>query len=82
MVHYRQMTKLLYGLHGVACIMDDILVYRKNLHEHDKRLDEVMTRLEEAGMTLNWSECIFSKNEATFLGHRVPDTVLLLIHKK
>ena len=69
----RQMTKLLEGLNGVACMMDDILVYGKNQYEHDRRLEVVMKRLEEAGMTLNRSKCVFSKKEVTFLGHRVSD---------
>ena len=62
------MTKLLEGLSGIACIMDDILVYGKNQYEHDKRLEVVMKRLEEAGMTLNRRKCVFSK-KGDFLGH-------------
>ena len=41
----RQMTKLLERLNGVACVMDDILVYGKNQYEHDKRVEVVMKRL-------------------------------------
>ena len=32
-----------------------------------------MKRLEEAGMTLNRSKCIFSNSDVTFFGHRVSD---------
>ena len=32
-----------------------------------------MKRLEEVGMTLNRSKCVFFKNEVIFLGYRVLD---------
>ena len=51
----RQITKLLNELNGVACLMDDRLIYGKKQYELDKRLEEVMKRLEEAGITLNRS---------------------------
>ena len=44
-----------------------------NQHEHEKRVEVLMQRLENAGMTLNRSNCVFSKNEVAFLGHRVSD---------
>ena len=51
----RQITKLLNELNGVACLMDDRLIYGKKQYELDKRLEEVMKRLDEAGITLNRS---------------------------
>ena len=54
-------------------MMDDILVDGKNQYKHDKRLEVVMKRLEEAGMTLNRRKCIFPKNEVIFLGRRVSE---------
>ena len=34
----RQMNKILEGLTGVVCMMDDILVVGKSKEEHDTRL--------------------------------------------
>lgn len=65
----RQMTKILEGLTGVVCMMDDILVVGKDRGEHDARLDLVLRRLEEAGLTLNKGKCEFGVSEVKFLGH-------------
>ena len=67
----RQMSKILQGVEGVVCMMDDVLVYGESEGEHDRRLELVMRKLEEAGMTLNRSKCEFRVSEVTFLGHKV-----------
>ena len=65
----RRMNSLLLGLQGVLCVMDDIIVFGKNLQEHNSRLQTVLTRLSASGITLNSEKCEFSKNRLTFLGH-------------
>ena len=56
------MTKILEGLEGVLCQMDDVLVFRANSEEHKKRLKAVQERLEAGGVTLNASKCVFNKD--------------------
>ena len=51
--------------------MDDIIVYGSNQAEHDKRLQAVLIRLQEANITLNWEKCEFSKANVKFLGQLV-----------
>ena len=51
--------------------MDDIIVYGSNQAEHDKRLEAVLIRLQEANITLNWEKCEFSKANVKFLGQLV-----------
>ena len=63
------MSELLAGLKGVQCLMDDILVIGKDQAEHNQRLEAVLRRIEEAGVTLNQQKCEFSKDKLTFLGH-------------
>ena len=58
-----------YGLPGLLCLMDDVLVYGSDRHEHDTHLDAVLTRIQNAGITLNKDKCEFAKNSITFLGH-------------
>ena len=65
----RRMSELLTGLQGVQCQMDDILVFGKDEAEHDSRLQAVLQRIEDAGVTLNPEKCEFKKKELTFLGH-------------
>ncbi|XP_064482820.1 uncharacterized protein K02A2.6-like [Ornithodoros turicata] len=65
----REMLRILEGLAGTTCHMDDILVYGSNRKEHDKRLDAVLRRLSDAGVTFNKEKCEFGKQRIQFLGH-------------
>ena len=74
-IFQRQMSRTLEDLEGVICHMDDILVHAPTQETHDSRVRAVLTRLQEAGATLN-EKCEFSKKRLTFLGHIVsPDGV-------
>ena len=55
----RSMQRILEGLPGVECQMDDIIVYGANQAEHDERLEAVLVRLQEANVTLNAEKCQF-----------------------
>ena len=48
----RCMEKILIGLDGVICLMDDILVYAKDESTHWDRLKLVLERCSKAGLTL------------------------------
>ena len=65
------MNKVLEGLEGFVCLIDDVLVFGKNQEEHDKRLTAILKRLEEANVTLNGAKCEFNKPSVKFLGHIV-----------
>ena len=65
----RRVSEILTGLQGTLCQMDDILVFGKDQAEHDARLVAVLTRIEEAGGTLNPQKCEFSRDNLKFLGH-------------
>ncbi|KAL8565639.1 hypothetical protein ACOMHN_063470 [Nucella lapillus] len=64
----RTMTRILEGLDGVVCHMDDILIHAPDQTTHDERLKAVLSRLDSAGLTLN-DKCDFRKTTITFLGH-------------
>ena len=65
----RIMSKLLVGLEGVVCQMDDTLVFGTTQEEHDRRLHATLNRIQLAGMTLNKEKCLFNKPRLKFLGH-------------
>ena len=68
--HFQKvMNKVLSGLDGIVCQMDDTLVFGKSQEEHDKRLLTTLSRIQSAGLTLNKEKCLFSKCTITFLGH-------------
>jgi hypothetical protein len=56
-----------------ACFvyLDDVLIASANLEQHEKHLRGVLDRLQQAGLVLNRSKCVFAAGEIEFLGHRV-----------
>ena len=52
-------------------MIDNILVYGKDTREHDERLQQVMKRIRDAGMTLNKKKCQYRVEELIFLGHKI-----------
>ena len=68
------MEKLLVGLPGVLCHMDDVLIFGKDIQEHDARLEQVLQQIQAAGATLNQEKCQFRKSSIKFLGHLVDAT--------
>ncbi len=65
----RRMSKILSGLPGVLCHMDDVLIFGTSQTEHDDRLTSVLQRLQDAGATLNKAKCEFGVHTVKFLGH-------------
>ena len=63
------MNEIIEGLPGVLCLMDDVLVYGSDKHEHDTCLDAVLRKILNAGITLNKNKYEFAKTSITFLGH-------------
>ena len=61
------MNKILEGVPGVICHMDDVLIHGTTREEHDQRVDEVMEIIQRSGITLN-NKCELSKTCTKFLG--------------
>ena len=71
----KKMSAILTNLDGVVCMIDDILIYGRNQEEHDKRLSDVLNKLQQAGVTLNKEKCKFSTSCVQFLGQQVDSQV-------
>ena len=67
-IFQQTMSKILEGLNGVICHMDDVLIHGKDHVEHDVRICAVLQRLKEAGLNLN-EKCEFLRTQIKFLGH-------------
>ena len=65
----KQMNRVLEGLEGVVCQIDDILVHGPDQSTHDQRLKAVLDRLQRKGVTLNTAKCSFNQRKLKFLGH-------------
>ena len=67
----KKMSSILADLNGVVCMIDDVLVYGSSYKEHDERLNKVLNRLQDAGVTLNKEKCQFRKHCVQFLGQLI-----------
>lgn len=67
-LYNKVVSQLLSGLSGVKNIFDDIVVHGKDTTEHDKRLEAVLARLQEKGLTLNIEKCQFNMAHIDFMG--------------
>lgn len=56
---------------NVLLYIDDIMIHSENEEDHEKDLEEVLRRLEEAGLSVKPSKCQFFKQKCSYLGHEV-----------
>ncbi|KAI8506729.1 hypothetical protein Bbelb_151700 [Branchiostoma belcheri] len=71
---YQRLVQLiLAGVGWDVCLayLDDIIVFTPTFDEHLHTLQEVFTRLRQAGLKLHPAKCRFAQKEVTFLGHVV-----------
>ena len=64
--HTLQQT--LQGIKGIKNIADDINVFGNTREDHDRALEECLTRLQEHNLTLNFEKCKFLKKNLAFFG--------------
>jgi hypothetical protein len=69
--YQKKMIELFGDYEGVEVIIDDILVHGRDQAEHDRRLEDVMRKINEVGLRLNKDKCTFRKSEVTYFGHQV-----------
>ena len=62
------MDKVLAGLQGVGCIMDDLIVSGKDDVEHLCHLEAALERLTQYGIQLNINKCEFMKTQVGYFG--------------
>jgi len=68
--HFQKcMNKILDGLSGIVCLIDDILVHGTSQAEHDKHLEAVLKCIQSASITLKKEKCEFGKETIKLLGH-------------
>lgn len=57
------------GIENVVNFLDDILVTGPNREEHMKTLEVVLTKLNDAGLTVKKEKCRFFQDEVEYMGH-------------
>ena len=67
----RMMAKLLHGIKGCLVFIDDIIFFADTWDEHQRILEEVLCRIQDADLKIKRSKSQFGKESVEFLGHIV-----------
>ena len=72
----RLMQMVLAGLQWDICLayLDDIIIFSSTFRQHLDRLDQVLQRLANAGLTLKPSKCHLLRKSVNYLGHVISST--------
>lgn len=70
-IFHQTMMVILKDIPGVEIYIDDILVHAETLGEHNRRLELVLKRIKQAGITLNKEKSVFGQKSVVFLGHEL-----------
>jgi transposase InsO family protein len=65
----KYLDAIISGIKGVIAYMDDILIYAKTIEEHDKIMKEVLQKLLEAGVRLNYKKSVLRQEKVKFIGY-------------
>ena len=65
-----KMDQILEGLDGVIAIHDDITIYGKDNHDHDKNMLALMEHAKATGLTFNSKKCTIHNESVSFFGVR------------
>ena len=71
-IFQEHMSELMADLEHVRAYIDDLLIFTKGTYEdHLNKLDEVLHRLQSAGLKVNAKKSFFAKPELEYLGYWV-----------
>lgn len=65
------MERILQGIEGVTCFLDDVLIAGTSVDETLKRLDKTLERLKQWNLRLNKGKCQFMLKAVRYLGVEV-----------
>ena len=76
------MESLLRGIKRVAVYLDDILISGTSEEEHLATLEEVLSRIQEAGLRMKLCKCEFMQSSVSYLGHIITEQGLQTLPAK
>jgi transposase InsO family protein len=65
------MDRVLQGLKGVKCYLDDLLIVGESLEDCYHKVEQVLERLNEYNIKLQMEKCRFFLSSVNYLGYRV-----------
>ena len=63
------MSTIFEDVEGAEAIVDDILVWGRDVEEHGTRLRQVLNRAREVNLKLNLAKCHIRKDAVSYIGH-------------
>ena len=66
-IYQHAIQQAVHGCEGVRNISDDIILHAKDDQQHDERLDKLLERLQQRGLTLNPEKCKFRMTQLEFM---------------
>ena len=57
--------------HSCLIYLDDVLIFGSSFEEHMQRLEEVLSRIRDAGLKLKLEKCQLLQSSVNFLGHTI-----------
>ncbi|XP_049886625.1 uncharacterized protein K02A2.6-like [Pectinophora gossypiella] len=70
-IFQKTLEHMLLGCEGVVNYIDDILIYGKDMQEHDARVKKVMSVLKDNNVLVKEDKCSFGMSKVSFLGHEL-----------
>ena len=68
-IYQHVIQQALHRCEGVRNISDDIILHAKNDQQHDERLEKLLERLQQRGLTLNPEKCKFRMAQLELMGY-------------
>ena len=64
---------ILSGVRWQTCLVyiDDVIIFSRNVEDHLQHVDEVLTLLSKAGVSVKLKKCDFFCDPVSYLGHVV-----------
>jgi RNase H-like domain found in reverse transcriptase/Integrase zinc binding domain/Integrase core domain/Reverse transcriptase (RNA-dependent DNA polymerase) len=68
---HKVICQILAGLPGCASILDDIIIFGKDVADHDANLRRVLAALAKANATVRVDKCVIGQPSVEFNGHKI-----------
>ena len=68
-VYQKTISEMVQDIDGCEAIIDDILIWGRDMQEHDARLRTVMKRVSDFNLKLSPEKCQFRKDRVSYVGH-------------
>lgn len=68
-IFQKTMDRILQGIDGVLCYIDDVIISAKSEEEHLQILEKVLQRFKQYGVRARKVKCKFLTNSVEYLGH-------------